>query len=412
MRLLEPFGNRVTRADSMAEAVERAGKDRFDAIIAGAGDADMLAAAPGVKAPLVAVLLRGDRAPAATDVVLRWPVEPNQLYRALNAIQPARAPETDEPDDAELPAAIDAVAFSSLEKSVGVKTLVEILQCYIVTAEQLTNALADACAEEKWDEAGTAGAGYCRRRRRAGPDRHHPGGAAFRPGGARRREPPRPAQRRPDGGGRTCAGAEGAGPSLSRRCLNSEHGRRIRLRFCEDARTVIIPRPCPLVLDNLIALVPAPPGAAIYRRAGDESERIELRDARALFEGGDVLVAHAAFVAGRLGTRATVMLFDVLELFAFVRPGMPFVPSALGLARALGLALPHTPEESAAALARYRPRAACGSGRLAASRARSAGAAGRHPGTRRLALGAAAEGDRREKRRTARPSPGWKPGAA
>ena len=103
-------------------------------------------------------------------------------------------------------------------------------------------------------------------------------------------------------------------------------------------------------LDNLIALVPAPPGAAIYRRVGNESERVDMRDARALFEGGDVLVAHAAFVAGRLGTRAPVMLFDVLELFAFVRPGMPFVPSALGLARALGLSLPHTPEESAAAL--------------------------------------------------------------
>ncbi len=44
------------------------------------------------------------------------------------------------------------------------------------------------------------------------------------------------------------------------------------------------------------------------------------------------------------------MLFDVLELFAFVRPGMPFVPSALGLARALGLGVPHTPDESAKAL--------------------------------------------------------------
>jgi HPt (histidine-containing phosphotransfer) domain-containing protein len=36
---------------------------------------------------------------------------------------------------------------------VGVKTLVEILQCYIVTAEQLTNALSQACGEEKWDDA-------------------------------------------------------------------------------------------------------------------------------------------------------------------------------------------------------------------------------------------------------------------
>ena len=29
----------------------------------------------------------------------------------------------------------------------------EILQCYIVTAEQLTGALAEACCQEKWDEA-------------------------------------------------------------------------------------------------------------------------------------------------------------------------------------------------------------------------------------------------------------------
>ena len=114
-------------------------------------------------------------------------------------------------------------------------------------------------------------------------------------------------------------------------------------------------------LDALTALVPAPPGAAIYRRDQskdaavyrrdqDAAQRIELRNARALFEGGDVLVAHAAFVAGRLGIRADVLLFDVLELFAFVRPGMPFVPSALGLARALGLTVPHTSEQSAQSL--------------------------------------------------------------
>jgi len=102
-------------------------------------------------------------------------------------------------------------------------------------------------------------------------------------------------------------------------------------------------------LSNLIALVPAPPGAAIARAAG-VAERIALRDARAVFEEGDVLVAHSGFVAGRLGTRIVTPMFDVLELFAFVRPGMPFVPSALGLARALGLPLPHTPEASAHAL--------------------------------------------------------------
>nr|MBA2588575.1 Hpt domain-containing protein [Alphaproteobacteria bacterium] len=148
--LLEPFGNRLVRTDSMAEAVERAAKDHFDAIITGAGDADMLAAAPGVKAPLLAVLLRGDRAPAATDLLLRWPLEAAQLYRALHEIDGQQGDE----DGAEIPAAIDPVIFSTLEKSVGVKTLVEILQCYIVNAEQLTNALAEACAAEKWDDAG------------------------------------------------------------------------------------------------------------------------------------------------------------------------------------------------------------------------------------------------------------------
>ena len=102
-------------------------------------------------------------------------------------------------------------------------------------------------------------------------------------------------------------------------------------------------------LSHLIALVPAPPGAAIARADG-EAERIGLHDARPLFESGDVLVAHSAFVGGRLGVRAAVMLFDVLELFAFVRPGMPAVPSALGLARALGLSLPHTAEDSARTL--------------------------------------------------------------
>jgi signal transduction histidine kinase/HPt (histidine-containing phosphotransfer) domain-containing protein len=151
VRLLEPFGNRLYLADSMAEAVERASKDRFDAIIAGAGDADMLAAAPGVKAPLVAIMLRGDRAPSATDMALRWPVDPEQLYHALQEICPSDS--IREPEAADLAATIDAEAFSTLERSVGVKTLVEILQCYVVTAEQLTEALSDACSQEQWDEA-------------------------------------------------------------------------------------------------------------------------------------------------------------------------------------------------------------------------------------------------------------------
>ena len=157
VHLLEPFGNRITNAPNLADAVALAGRNRFDAIIIGAADADTLAAAPGVTAPIIAILLRGERAPAATDMLLRWPVEPDALYSALSqfaAPLPEEASASQDRTMSEAPAAIDAVAFSTLEKSVGVKALVDILQCYIATAEQLTGALSDACTAEKWEEAG------------------------------------------------------------------------------------------------------------------------------------------------------------------------------------------------------------------------------------------------------------------
>ncbi len=67
--LLEPFGNEVVIAGSAAEAAARASQDHFDAVIAGSDEADLLAAAPGVKLPIVAVLAarrpRARRAPIA-----------------------------------------------------------------------------------------------------------------------------------------------------------------------------------------------------------------------------------------------------------------------------------------------------------------------------------------------------------
>jgi HPt (histidine-containing phosphotransfer) domain-containing protein len=148
--ILEPFGNNIVIAPTAAEAAARASRDRFDAVLAGPDEADLLSAAPGVKTPIIAVLSRGDRTPGATDCVLRWPASSNALFAILNSV--CVSSEGTEANIA-LPAAIDAVTFSSLEKSVGVKTLIEILQCYQATAEQLTNALASACAEEKWNEA-------------------------------------------------------------------------------------------------------------------------------------------------------------------------------------------------------------------------------------------------------------------
>jgi signal transduction histidine kinase/HPt (histidine-containing phosphotransfer) domain-containing protein len=147
-RMLEPFGNRVVWAGSQSEAQELASREHFDAIIASGGDSDMLAAAPGVNAQLIAILLQGERAPACTRNVLRWPTTAEQLYRVLEQVCHAPAHRAAQPLSV-----IDPVAFGSLEKSLGAKALVEILQCYIVTAEQLTGALSGACRDEKWDEA-------------------------------------------------------------------------------------------------------------------------------------------------------------------------------------------------------------------------------------------------------------------
>ncbi|HXC55964.1 MAG TPA: ATP-dependent DNA helicase [Rhizomicrobium sp.] len=105
----------------------------------------------------------------------------------------------------------------------------------------------------------------------------------------------------------------------------------------------------PIPFRDLPALVPAPGGAVVCDRDG-ACARLGIDEARRLFRSGNVLIAHAAFVSGRLKTPPAAALFDVLELFAFVRPGAPFVPSALGMARAMGLAQPHTAEEQAAAL--------------------------------------------------------------
>ena len=102
-------------------------------------------------------------------------------------------------------------------------------------------------------------------------------------------------------------------------------------------------------LSGLVALVPAPPGAAICTGSG-VCRRVSREEARAIFQSGKALVAHTAFVAGRLKAPPAQPLFDVLELFAFVRPGHPMVPSALGLGRALGLETPETPEDSARTL--------------------------------------------------------------
>ena len=225
----------------------------------------MLAAAPGVKAPLIAVLLRGDRAPAATDMRAalagggrRALSRPGRGLRCRDEKHACR--------ERRSPAAIDAVAFSTLEKSVGVKTLIEILQCYIVTAEQLTNALAEACAEEKWDEAarlaqdivGAAGGlGLAAVTQAA---RHFAQSA-------RRREPHELRNAAQMVVGEHVRARQALIQSLSRRGL--KHPLRHSLA-CDSPRShpydaAMLPA-MRIAFANSIALVPAPPGAAICAR--------------------------------------------------------------------------------------------------------------------------------------------------
>ena len=86
-------------------------------------------------------------------------------------------------------------------------------------------------------------------------------------------------------------------------------------------------------LDALPALVPAGTGAVVDAAGG--LRRLGAADAAAMMADGNVLVANATFVAGRLKAAPSRLAYDVLELFAFLHPGVACVPSALGIARAM-----------------------------------------------------------------------------
>jgi len=153
--MLEPFGNRLVFAESAAEAIGMAGREFFDGIIVGAPDADSMAAAPGVKAPLLALVSGGMRTPAAASEMLRWPAPAGALYGALRELLGRGADSSGmRPDPAQqATAAIDAPAFAALEKSLGLRTLIEILQSYMKTAEELCAKLEQASENENWDDA-------------------------------------------------------------------------------------------------------------------------------------------------------------------------------------------------------------------------------------------------------------------
>ncbi|MGH6871370.1 MAG: ATP-binding protein [Rhizomicrobium sp.] len=153
--LLEPFGNRMVCVETAAEAIVLAGRENFDVLVALANLADSVAGAPSVKSPILALIPGGmRRMPAAASGVLRWPANAGALYSSLREILGRAADSGKVRDgDQEPVAAIDAPAFAALEKSLGLTTLIEILQSYMKTAEELCTRLSTDSESENWEDA-------------------------------------------------------------------------------------------------------------------------------------------------------------------------------------------------------------------------------------------------------------------
>jgi ATP-dependent DNA helicase DinG len=108
----------------------------------------------------------------------------------------------------------------------------------------------------------------------------------------------------------------------------------------------------PQAADLPVALV-AQPGGGAAMADGQGAWALPSAEARTLFQRSAVVIAHAALTARRLSLPVPSRkpdLLDALELYAFVRPASFCAPSAVGLARALGLKEPKGPVEQAQTL--------------------------------------------------------------
>ncbi len=104
-----------------------------------------------------------------------------------------------------------------------------------------------------------------------------------------------------------------------------------------------------LLLPNAPALVCAVRQAAWLTPDGEIEDLSHAEVAKRLSAKHPPIVCHARATARRLGLPAFAA-FDVLELFAFVRPARFVLPTPRGLAEALDLALPGTLEREAESL--------------------------------------------------------------
>ncbi|MCK4940107.1 MAG: ATP-dependent DNA helicase, partial [Rhodospirillaceae bacterium] len=107
--------------------------------------------------------------------------------------------------------------------------------------------------------------------------------------------------------------------------------------------------PTSILMPETFAIVAGVRAAYVVGVDG-EIETISFNDAKKrIHEGPPPLVCHAPSVAKRLGLNS-FSGFDLLELFAFVRPAWFAVPTPQGLAEALNLTPPSGHEDEAMTL--------------------------------------------------------------
>ncbi len=152
--MLSPFGNQITFGTSLPDTARLASRGDFALVVCDAGGADALIAAPRKHTPILALTGKQDTVPKGTESILRWPTSANALYSAIGfltgtgeAEKQDTSPDSDDEEDI-----INTATFADLEKSLGLKTLIDILQSYMTTAEQLTAALSTALDTEEWAE--------------------------------------------------------------------------------------------------------------------------------------------------------------------------------------------------------------------------------------------------------------------
>ena len=101
-----------------------------------------------------------------------------------------------------------------------------------------------------------------------------------------------------------------------------------------------LPRACVLIAER---------GEAVLLDADGELHRLSAAEAGARAHESPPIVCHARSVQRSLAT-TQFAAYDLLELFAFVRPARFCVPTPRGLARALGLAVPEDSDGAASAM--------------------------------------------------------------